>query len=352
MILGDRGILKPLRRLQPGPTPDVEIGEQLTSRTSFRRAPRVAGALEYEPAGEPVGHLLVAHEFVSSQADGWRHALAELNRFYDEVQHRSEPAPELLPSVRISRAEGATPQAMCELAGAYIDSAQLLGRRTGELHVALASDATQAAFTPEPFTKDDVTRLIADTTSALQRARATIPPPVARRLDGRLTAMRDAQRANALNPAAAKIRIHGDYHLGQVLWAESDYYLLDFEGEPARPLDERRLKQSPLKDVAGMLRSFSYAAYAALFAASDGHADVFARLEPWARAWILWTSVAFQRGYLAAAGGAAFVPADAVQRASLLDLFLLEKALYELQYEQNSRPDWVRIPLQGLEELG
>jgi maltose alpha-D-glucosyltransferase / alpha-amylase len=352
VILGDRVILKLIRRLEPGPNPDVEIGEQLTSRTSFRRAPRVAGALEYEPSGEPVGHLFVAHEFVPSQADGWRHALAELNRFYDEVQHRGEPAPELVPSIRISRADGATPQAMCELAGAYIDSAQLLGRRTGELHVALASDATRPAFTPEPFTKEDVTRLIADTTSALQRARATIPPPVAQRLAGRLTAMRDAQGADALHPASAKIRIHGDYHLGQVLWAESDYCLLDFEGEPARPLDVRRLKQSPLKDVAGMLRSFSYAAYAALFASSDGHADVFARLEPWARAWILWTSAAFQRGYLAAAGGAAFLPADPVQRASLLDLFLIEKALYELLYEQNSRPDWVRIPLQGLEELG
>ncbi len=144
VILGDRVILKLLRRIEPGPNPDVEIGQQLTSRTSFRRAPRVAGALEYEPAGEPVGHLFVAHEFVTSQADGWRHALAELKRFYDEVQHRGEPAPELVPSVRISRADGATPHAMCELAGAYIDSAQLLGRRTGELHVALASDVTRA----------------------------------------------------------------------------------------------------------------------------------------------------------------------------------------------------------------
>jgi maltose alpha-D-glucosyltransferase / alpha-amylase len=136
-----------------------------------------------------------------------------------------------------------------------------------------------------------------------------------------------------------------------VLWSESDYYILDFEGEPARPLDQRRRKQSPLKDVAGMLRSFSYAAYASLFAHSAGRADTFARLEPWARVWILWTSAAFERGYLAAAAGAPFLPADPVQRRALLELFLIDKALYEVQYERNNRPDWVRIPLRGLEEL-
>ncbi len=163
--------------------------------------------------------------------------------------------------------------------------------------------------------------------------------------------MRDASGADALNPSSARIRVHGDYHLGQVLWSESDYYILDFEGEPARPLEERRRKESPLKDVAGMLRSFSYAAHAALFAHSDRRSGEFDRLEPWTRAWIRWTSGAFLRGYLAAAGSAPFIPRDTGQRAALLDLFLIDKALYELQYELNNRPDWVRIPLRGLEEL-
>src|SRR5262249_31657767 len=153
--------------------------------------------------------------------------------------------------------------------------------------------------------------------------------------------------ADALNPVSAKIRIHGDYHLGQLLWVESDYYVLDFEGEPARPLGERRRKESPLKDVAGMLRSFSYAAYAALFLHADGQTETFTRLEPWGRAWIRWTSAAFLKGYLSIAGNAAFVPAAPVQRAALLELFLIDKALYELQYELNNRPDWVRIPRRG-----
>jgi maltose alpha-D-glucosyltransferase / alpha-amylase len=351
VVFSGRLILKLLRRLEPGPNPDVEIGEQLTSRARFRRVPRLAGALEYEPAGEPVGHLFVAHEFIDSQADGWNHALGELRRYYEEVQHRGDPPASLLPADRVALSSLPTPQPMCELAGAYIDSAQLLGRRTAELHAALSSDTKASAFAPEPFTKEDVAGLVADAMSELQRARGTISPEAAARLEGRLAQMREAHGADAVNPSSARTRVHGDYHLGQVLWAESDFFILDFEGEPARPLDQRRRKESPLKDVAGMLRSFSYAAYAALFAFSERNDEVFARLEPWARAWIRWTSASFLRGYLSLAGGKAFVPAAPVQRASLLDLFLIQKALYELKYEMNNRPDWVRIPLRGLEDL-
>src|SRR5262249_16089682 len=152
-----------------------------------------------------------------------------------------------------------------------------------------------------------------------------------------------------LEVTAARTRIHGDYHLGQVLWSESDFYLLDFEGEPARPIEERREKESPLKDVAGMLRSFSYAAYLALLG-TDGSGEI-AMLEPWAEVWQCWVGAAFMKGYLATAGTAAFLTVDHVQRSRLLELFLLDKALYELNYELNNRPDWARIPLRGLAEL-
>jgi maltose alpha-D-glucosyltransferase/alpha-amylase len=351
IVLGDRVILKLFRRVEPGPNPDVEIGEQLTSRTPFRRAPRVAGALEYEPAGERMGHLFVAHEFVPSQADGWSHALAELARYYDEVRHAGELPADVLPRARVSFTAPPAPAQMCERAGAYIDSAHLLGRRTGELHLALASDSASPAFAPEPFTQDDVQRIVANATALLPAARTLVKPDVTERLERRLAAMSGARGADAVNSVSARIRVHGDYHLGQVLWAESDYYILDFEGEPARPLDERRRKESPLKDVAGMMRSFSYAAYAALFARSDRDRDAFSRLEPWARAWIYWTSATFLRAYMTVAGSAPFVPTDPVQRASVLDLFLIEKALYELRYELNTRPEWVRIPLRGLEDL-
>jgi maltose alpha-D-glucosyltransferase/alpha-amylase len=149
-------------------------------------------------------------------------------------------------------------------------------------------------------------------------------------------------------PAATKIRIHGDYHLGQVLWVDNDFVILDFEGEPARTVEDRRQKASALRDVAGMLRSYHYAAYAGLFAFTRERPDDFARLEPWADLWHQWAAAAFLRGYRQAAGRARFVPGDPAAFAGLLDGFVLGKAFYELAYELNNRPDWVRIPLRGI----
>jgi maltose alpha-D-glucosyltransferase/alpha-amylase len=144
-----------------------------------------------------------------------------------------------------------------------------------------------------------------------------------------------------------RIRVHGDFHLGQVLWSENDFYVIDFEGEPGRRLAERRERQLPLKDVAGMLRSFGYAAYAGLYAWASPRPDDFSRLEPWARVWQTWASAAFLRPYLELAEAAHLLPADARTLERLLDAYVLDKALYELRYELNNRPDWVRIPLRG-----
>jgi maltose alpha-D-glucosyltransferase / alpha-amylase len=346
LAYGARLVLKLFRRVENGPNPDVEIGEQLTARTAFRRAPRVAAWIEYEAAGEPIAHLAVTHQRIACQADGWGHALAELGRYYDEVQHRHGPPDETF-------------------AGGYVDSARLLGRRTAELHLALGEDTSSEAFAPEPWTRDDVARIVTDAegqiaiaSTLLESQTAALPEELIggawdllARADAALRERYDLPGGNALESAVAKIRTHGDYHLGQVLWAEGDFYILDFEGEPARPLEERRRKESPMKDVAGMLRSFSYAAYAALFAHSGGRAEELARLEPWAAAWQRWTGAAFLSGYLSTAGAAPFVPADSVQAAALLQLFVLDKALYELNYELNNRPDWARIPLRGLAEL-
>jgi len=149
----------------------------------------------------------------------------------------------------------------------------------------------------------------------------------------------------------SKIRVHGDYHLGQVLWSEGDFVIFDFEGEPARSLDERRRKQSPLKDVAGMVRSFGYAAYAGLFAFTVARPTELERLEKWARVWQLTTSAAFVRTYLETVAGAHFVPSKDTDRDALLQLFVIDKALYELNYELNNRPDWARIPLRGILDL-
>ena len=153
-----------------------------------------------------------------------------------------------------------------------------------------------------------------------------------------------------LEQAGARIRIHGDYHLGQVLRTEEDFVILDFEGEPVRPIAERRAKQSPLKDVAGMMRSYSYAAYAALFAFTVHKPDAFASLETWADTWQHWAADAFLGGYKATVGNAAIVP-SAASESALLRVFVLDKALYELGYELNNRPEWVRIPLIGIRKI-
>jgi len=147
------------------------------------------------------------------------------------------------------------------------------------------------------------------------------------------------------------IRVHGDYHLGQVLRTEEDFVIIDFEGEPARSVAERRSKQSPLKDVAGMIRSFSYAAYAALFAFTQHAADDYSALEPWADTWQHWAADAFLNGYLAALDGAALLPHGVASRRALVAAFTLDKAMYELAYELNNRPEWVRIPLLGVRKL-
>ena len=369
IVFGDRLILKLFRRLQPGVNPDFEIGRQLTERVVYPRVPAVTGAFEYEMTAEQPLTLGMMQQLVESQADGWRHATDELSRFYDRVEGR-RLIRDGLPSGYSAMIEAKPSRAVQDAMYGYLDTAETLGRRTAEVHLALASDSTNPAFAPEPFTGEDLKALAVDATAQVHRALAGLEAglqpggpshgplfapdvvPHARALleehDRLLARVRSAP---ALEFTATKIRVHGDYHLGQVLWAEGDFYILDFEGEPARPIAERRRKQSPLKDVAGMLRSFDYAAYAGLFAHTASRPAEFARLEGWARLWSTWSSAAFLRAYLATAGNALFIPTAPSQRDRLLAVFVLDKALYELNYELNNRPDWVRIPLWGIIEL-
>ena len=375
LIFGDRLIMKLFRRIDAGINPDFEIGRHLTEKVGFKRVPAVGGAFEYERPGEPGATFAMAQQLVESQADGWGYAMDELSRYYDHAS--SIPPPDLEAPGRFSElASAIPPRQIQEAMSSYLGPANRLGRRTGDMHVALASDASDPAFAPEPFNKEDLAALSADAVGQAQRALQVLewrlrqaqsaPPdgqPAPSRLPddvvekaGRLTSSKDAlieriRSALRFEFLATKTRVHGDYHLGQVLWAEGDFYLLDFEGEPARSLAQRRQKQSPLKDVAGMLRSFSYAAYAALFAYTASRPGDFARVEPWARHWQTWASAAFLKGYFESAGDAGFLPAELTQRDALLRLFMLDKALYELNYELNNRPDWVRIPLWGIFEL-
>jgi maltose alpha-D-glucosyltransferase/alpha-amylase len=249
-----------------------------------------------------------------------------------------------------------------EHAGLYLEAAALLGRRTAEMHLALATPTDNPAFTPEPFTREalaaDSARVdaqITRTLHALKRGLATLPDEpttdsAALILSRRLELFSRAHAIAHVPPAEAgyRIRIHGDYHLGQVLRARGDYVILDFEGEPARTLAERRARQSPLRDVAGMLRSFSYAAYAALDHFTQRHPGAAKSLEPWAQLWQNAVSTEFLTAWRTTIASNPHLIPQPLQAHRLLNAYLLEKALYELLYELNNRPTWVRIPLTGI----
>jgi maltose alpha-D-glucosyltransferase/alpha-amylase len=199
-------------------------------------------------------------------------------------------------------------------------------------------------------------RDLAEATLDMVAARRDSLPPLLHPQADRFLGLRDRllgefQELRVLAPHASVTRVHGDFHLGQLLWSKGDCIFLDFEGEPARPLAERRMKHSPLKDIAGMMRSFSYASHAALYAWTQSRPQDFDRLEPWARVWAHWASTAFLNAWKEAAGTSSFVPKDRSTFDRLLRAFLLEKACYEIQYEINNRPDWVRIPLVGILSL-
>ncbi len=364
---GDAWLLKLFRRFEPGPNPDVEISRFLTERTGFARAPRVAGGLDYargETSDGLAPTLGMLQARITSQGDGWQHAISELGRFYERVALGGAPSEESMAAAGMGwlpLTQSPIPRDARETIANYLESASTLGRRTAELHLALAA-GTDPAFSPQPASADDLARLAhrmmedADATlAAIDRhpdRLDTESAAGARELAGardRMAAVFESVRR--IDDPPAQIRVHGDYHLGQVLWAENDYYIIDFEGEPARPLAERRSKQIAIKDVAGMLRSFGYAAYAALAALATARPDEMTRLESWARAWQAWTSGAFLRTYFDVAHGATFLPAGNEAREMLLDAFVLDKAMYELRYELNSRPDWVRIPLWSILRL-
>ena len=361
---GDRLILKLYRRLQTGVNPDQEIGQFLTEKAAFPNIPPLAGVLEFrrrEPAGGEPSTVALLQGFVPNRGDAWRYTLDSLAGYFAGISTGPAAATgdlALPAGTHLELVQDEIPAEACRLIGAYLESARLLGRRTAELHLALAGDAEDPVFAPEPFTEefqvyvhrsmceltDRIMGLLRDrfeTLSGSDREDASRVLALKEQIEARF----DALLARPIR--AQRSRIHGDYHLGQVLYTGDDFMIIDFEGEPARPLSERKMKRSPLQDVAGMLRSFHYAAYAAYFSlAQDGAPPP--ELESWARLWHLWVSVAYLKSYLHVAANAPFIPASSGELKFLLDAYLLEKAVYELGYELNNRPSWARIPLQGI----
>jgi len=366
VLFGERLLLKVFRQIQTGINPDLEIGRFLTGR-GFGHAPRVAAALEYLRRGDEPATLAVVEEFIPNQGDAWTLALDALGHFFERVQAGKNRLP-LNPPPGIPLLELAgqePPQEVHDLIGPLLDRAGLLGRRTAELHLALASAGGDPGFRPEPFTRlhqrsfyQSLRGLTGTTFRLLGRRRRGLPEAARLEADKALDLKEDClrvfHRVLEQRLSGRRIRCHGDFHLGQVLFTGKDFVIIDFEGEPARSIGERRLKRSPLRDVAGMLRSFHYAAHSALFtqrARGVERREDLDFLASWADSWRLWMGAAFLRDYLEAVSPGRLLPESGPEIELLLEIFLLEKAVYELGYELNNRPDWVVIPLRSIQVL-
>ena len=377
IVYGKQLILKLFRRLQPGENPDVEIGRYLTEAARFRRIAPLLGEINIVPANGEKTTIAMLQALVANDSDGWQWFLAQLERFFASVATLPAPQPSTIPNFLDKQEFIGEP-----LAYPGLDAAALLGRRTAEMHLALAAATDDPAFVAEPLTSEDlaadarrIEAQITATLTALKVQLSTLDDLTA--IDASLLLSRRIElvaRANfiiAFEPAGVRFRIHGDYHLGQTLRTvvsdpvpglgsgnavSGDFVLLDFEGEPARSLAERRQKQSPLKDVAGMIRSFSYAAFTGLnryIASQQEGASVndAGALGAWATFWQNAASSQFLRAYREAISVNPSILPSPEQSRSLLEAYLLEKALYETLYELNNRPAWLRIPLAGILSL-
>jgi maltose alpha-D-glucosyltransferase/alpha-amylase len=365
IVYGDRFILKLYRRFESGVNPDFEIGNYLTSQALFSHVPPLAGSIEFRPHhGEPQT-LAILQGFVPNEGDAWEFTLGRLEHFLEIAATRSGPAP-ILPNNVVEMLNIKEPDPVAaELMAPYLESARLLGRRIAELHLALSSPTDDPGFMPEPFTTlyrrsvyQSMRNLLGRVVRSVSARNASLPNELREQMQ-----MIMARQDSLLAPFEAflgcrisvvRMRIHGDLHLGQVLHTGKDFVVIDFEGEPARPLSERRYKRAALRDVAGMLRSFDYAAFTAVMqqlkTAAQGKVE-FAAMEPWANFWRCWSSWAFMTGYLDAAGAAPFVPKSTDELRLLLDAFTMEKAIYELDYELNNRPDWLLVPMHAIAQM-
>jgi maltose alpha-D-glucosyltransferase / alpha-amylase len=378
VLFGKQLFLKLYRRLQPEENPDVELGRFLTEVAHFRRIPPFLGEISISSGSREKTTVALLQGMVDNDGDGWQWFLDALTGWLPGTISLQAPEPSPAPGWLSDRAPVSEPLKPVQ---ATLDAAALLGKRTAELHLALSSNTSLESFAPQPITREDLERdarrIEAQIRTSIDALKQKLPKldEVASDRAGLLLSRRPEliQRARSLTTVASAglgTRIHGDYHLGQTLHvpaaangseepgsAIGDFILLDFEGEPARPIEERRRKQSPLRDVVGMLRSFSYAAFSAVdrvLAAGAGNspssdsAAQSAVLTRWAQSWQNAAASAFLSAYrenIAARGSLLPEPRDA---QILLDAYLLEKALYELMYELDNRPGWVQIPINSI----
>jgi len=363
IVYGHRFILKLFRRLEPGPNPELEIGRFLRDQ-EFPHVPALVGAMEYRVSRREPTTVAVLQELVPNEGDLWTVILDTLERFYEDVAGVEVPsgAFESAEEHVLDLIEREPPEELVARATSSLQRAALLGERTAGLHRVLGADTEAPTFGRQPITAlyrrslFQSMRSLTMRTSGLLRKRLGSLPEDTRELASNILERREeiTERFDELRRSdidGMRIRIHGDFHLGQVLFTGRDFVILDFEGEPLRSIGERRLRRSPLRDVAGMLRSYDYVAQAALARARERGVvpdSTDPGGEAWARLWNAWVAAAFLRAYLGGVEDAGLLPTDRAHRRLLLDALVLEKSVYELAYELEQRPEWVRLPLLGL----
>ncbi len=330
--LDDRMAFKIYRRLQPGANPEVEIGRFLTDHARFNNAPPTLGVVEHVDSEGLVTALAVLQRFVRNQGDAWTWTLNVLTRIMDAMAFSGDRNRD-------------------EMQGfdSYTPHMRRLGTRTAEMHKALATPTDDPAFAAEPLTLEDVQESARDARALADRAFRHLDRIASGGLAGRLKQRKrecyDLIDSCAVEPVGAiKTRIHGDYHLGQVLVVKDDVVIIDFEGEPSRSLDERRAKGTPMRDVAGMLRSFAYAVATARRRLAERLPELASRLGKE----LAQFSDVFVEAYMESARDSAVWIADEATQRRLLLLHTLSKALYEIDYEAGNRPDWIDIPIEGV----
>ncbi|HXV24591.1 MAG TPA: maltose alpha-D-glucosyltransferase [Alphaproteobacteria bacterium] len=342
LSLGDAVMLKILRRIAPGMHPELEVNRFLTE-VGFRNTPAFLGAVELAQS-DGVWALAVLQARVQNQGDGWTWTMDHLRRVLDEAQMMAAP-----------QEAGADPHGIY---GALITT---LGQRLAEMHHAFATTVEDPAFAPEPVSSSDLQRWSGDARAqgraalaALEACRDWISPELKGEADNLLSdwAVVEQRIGGSVptNGSFLKTRLHGDFHLGQVLLCKDDFVIIDFEGEPARPIEERRAKHCILKDVAGILRSFDYAAAASIADRLELQPQGREAVVRAANAWQQLAHTRFLDGYRGAVRGLASYPA-AEDAERLLQLFIMDKVLYEIAYEGANRPSWINIPLNGLLRL-
>lgn len=338
VILDDEVIVKSFRRPGSGPNPDLQLNRYLTSE-GFEHVPPQVGEMAYRfgvpdsgNEADPTIDLAIAQQWIDG-TDGWQVVSKQLQRLYDEA----EPG-----------GAGELPHQVVQRSGRILDQLEELGDVTAALHVALSREEADTEFAPRVVRRSD----LQGWADAVDAAFGALSEGGVDELSERRPAMEALlKRFRDLADAGYMTRVHGDYHLGQVMLADRGWMIIDFEGEPLRPLEARRLKQSPLRDVAGMLRSFNYAVCSALFERAEPDSDAWRALQPWADAWERAARDRFLKAYFRKSHEGRFLAPDRDALNSMLYVFELDKALYEVRYELSHRPEWVRIPLRGIEGL-